>query len=362
MSPSKSIIKIFTSSLVLWMVLGCSSTPKYPIHQDVLLHSNIQIRIPEPHLFKSEDEFVSDVLYGLDHLFDDDLAKQKSVQFIRNRYKRELQKPIDHYKLFERALYDSFTNYGSYMSLRTEAQAAFAKISNISTKESGGYGNTVITVESAALAGGYQNIGKINFSLDFIKKTSGGTTTFEIVNVSYAIECVSTKNNSPQSYCTSISDVQVDAAALHRVLKSVKPVAVHLPSVSDLRKELELNRRDRYYAASSIHHPNTIKRYYPVDFAIAKELIGTELGFFVYDPKKSAFVHEKEYFDSARESKSVTHKYLLTVSPSKNQTIVEMSGKYNVFRDSYGGADKYGHEEFETEMSRYMALLDEILK
>jgi hypothetical protein len=357
---SKAVLVLF---ILLSVAAGCSSAAKYPVHKSSVLNTKIRIQMPEPYQFKSEDEFISDVLYGRDLLFDDDLARLKAVQFIRNHYKREFsEKPVDPNQLFEGALYNALTNYGAYLTLRTDGPAAYAHLSGISTQWSADSGRSVVTIESVAFAGGHRNSGKTDIFLDFTRRMSGGIATFEISGISYEIDCISSKNSSPQVGCQSKRDIEIDDAALLEVLKNLRPTLVHLPSVADLRHELALNRKHRYYRASAILHPNSITRTYPIDVAAAKARIESELDIFTFDGNKSTFVHEITYANPAQEKMTVTHRHWLILSPGNNGTAVQMSGEYSFLRDSYGGADKYGSEDFEAERARYMALIDELLQ
>lgn len=105
------------------------------------------------------------------------------------------------------------------------------------------------------------------------------------------------------------------------------------------------------------------ERVYKVDFSTAKARLQRALGNSVYNNEKSAFIIEETYSNpSLHGYGSVKHRYIISLFPERNNTLVEFSGNYGYYADTYGGEPKYGKDDFNAARSRLVSIVDQALR
>ena len=100
---------------------------------------------------------------------------------------------------------------------------------------------------------------------------------------------------------------------------------------------------------------------YDVDFSSAEARRKRENDQFKSNSDKTAFIFEKSYNNPLGRD-SVTHRFVISLFPERNDTLVEFSGDYGYYLDTFGGPDKFTKAEYDISMSGYISTIDEILK
>ena len=99
---------------------------------------------------------------------------------------------------------------------------------------------------------------------------------------------------------------------------------------------------------------------YRVDLATAQARLQRALGDFKYNTEKTTFTISNKYRNDSNYT-DVQHYFKISLFPDRNDTVVEISGDYEYFKDTYGGPDMYGSAAYNETQSNYNKLICDVL-
>ena len=187
----------------------------------------------------------------------------------------------------------------------------------------------------------------VDLKIDLNYEVQGGKIIIEVTSISYKANRINVNNE-----------------VLVKMVEGAKLSSALIPNILYYRQKITDQLMKRY-STKHVDFKKTTK-IYNVDFTTAKSRLQRELGDFKYNSDKSFFLIEKTYNNPDGiyrvANGSIKHKFVISLFPEKNNTLVEFSGDYEYFNDTFGGSSKQGKPEYDLSMSSYMSTVDKILK
>lgn len=310
---------------------------------------------------KSYDEFFTIVTRGLDSYMTDDFGRKKIIETAKKLYPE--------YNKLETELNGKGQGKSNLEKIKDALQHSFMsrherQMDALEDLRQMGFGKNLETIYSSTettLKNGTQGQGNYRISLYNQKNRTNYTPAVDVsVDLNYNV-----RDGKIIVDVTGISykanRITVNNEMLVKMLEGASPTPVSTPNAFYFREKIKEPFTRRF---SSRHEStNKTEHTYKVDFATAKARLQRALGNFKYDNDKSSFLIEKVYENPSPNGKgSIKHRFIISLFPDRNDTVVEFSGDYGYYADSFGGPEKFGKAEYDFTMSSYMSVADGILK
>lgn len=356
---SREKIILFITGLSLFLLSGCSP---YPIYKDNFLATPIHIEMQETEgeVVRSLDDVTDEIFSGLDYVLDD-LERKKSIEFISKIYQKEyIEIKTNKEKRIENALKDSLSSADSYIDIFSKKLKSGSNLENFNISWLGDTGLASAKLKSKwktyilNMTPNWEGDSEISIKLKI--NNNNDIISADITSISYILNC-----SIDNAQCVRKDSFQIDEISLVNLLSNAKSSPDKRMSIADIKSKLIEFHKKRYTTQDG---PviDKIEKIYKIDFATAKSRLQRSLGAFKYDNEKSAFIFEKEFNNPVKGSFSnVSHNYIISLFPDRNNTVIEFSGNYEYFSDTYGGSPVFAREVFDAEMIGYILSVERIL-
>ena len=347
---------LFITLLPALFISGCG---RYPIKADNFLTAPIHIEMPttDGALVKSSDKLTADVLAGLESLTVDELGRSKAAEFITEQYAAEfIDKKVDSHTRIEAALRKSVSDTGEFMKLRVApGYSPNSSLEGLSVRWTGDDGVATFKVKSNAFNAGFVQYGTTVVTMNLKQHTDDRIINVDISSISYVINCVYGRNTT----CI-FEDVNLNQNNLGYLLRNTSSIPAKTPTVGDFQNKVKAYLKNRFVKRHN--SSEKVEKIYHLDFATAKSRLQRAMGAFKYDGDKSAFILDERYDNpvSINNSKAV-HNFDISLYPDKNDTVIQFSGNYDYFEDTFGGADRFGRDSYDKEINGYVVSVTKLL-
>jgi hypothetical protein len=370
-----STSKFFYLFFLLVFTSGCSA---YPIKKDVLLTNKISIDIP----IKSNSNgdvpdksmFISEATNNIDSYTLDSIGKSKAIELAEIFYKQSAEEyntsvsnKNKSSSVINSAIRSALANDTSYItSYNSDRFKPEIYISSDINDEESGQGT--VSVRSAAHWSYYSNPYHFNYHANsniYLKLTYNKLKDIihiDIDKIGYDLNCnFTTQTVRNLMGCGNSSIYSINEALLINRLRNITDNSdiIKFASPKSVRSKIigELTKRYKKETGGSYKQ----EKLYKVDFRTAKARIQRAFHNIKFDESNSTFVFAQEYVNPLKTYEKVFHEYKISLFPDRNDTVVEFSGDYGYFTDTFGGKDLFGKSVYERAIGIDIKAIDNIL-
>lgn len=348
-----------------YLMSGCAHKSSYTLEpSNNILTKSIQFELPAADLnikTKSYEEYLAVVTKGLESYMNDTYGRKRVELMAKELYPE--------YAKVESEIFSKSKNKSNLDKVMEALTHSFmtrhnGQIDSLGDLQELGFGNRLEKIYYATnttLLNGQHGTGVYKISLYSKEQGDQYTPAIDVfIGVSYQV-----KNDkifvdvNHVSYNTNRLQVKKDL--LIRMISGASLYEIGTPNAYYFRSKITDQLAYRY--SSRTAEADKQERVYKVDFSTAKARLQRALGNSVYNNEKTAFIIEESYSNpSPRGYGSVKHKHIISLFPERNNTLVEFSGNYGYYADTYGGESKYGKDEFNAARARLVLIVDQALR
>lgn len=370
-----STIKFFYLLFFLVFISGCSA---YPIKKDVLLTSKISIALP----IKSNSDinipdksaFISEATNDIDSYTLDSIGKSKARELAETYYKQSLEEFNNSVRnnnksssIISSAIRNALANDTSYITSysRDRFKPEIYITSDIDDNDSG---QGAVNVKSTAHWSFYSSPYYFNYhansniNLKLTHNKLKDAIHIDIDKIAYELDCnFNTQTVRSMSGCTNSSTYNIHEALLINRLRNIagnnNEIKFEIPLYVKNKIINELTKRYKKKTDGSYKQ----EKLYKIDFRTAKARIQRAFNNIKFDDSNSTFVFKKEYVNPLNAYEKVYHEYKISLFPDRDDTVVQFSGEYGYFTDTFSGNDLFGKSVYEKSIGVDVKAIDNIL-
>lgn len=370
-----STSKFFSLLFFLVFMSGCSA---YPIKKDVLLTSKISIAIPiksnSDSNIPDKSTFISEATNNIDSYTLDSIGKSKARELAETYYKQSLEEFNNSVSnnnksssIINSAIRNALANDTSYITSysRDRFKPEIYISSDINDDDSG---QGTVSVRSTAHWSYYSNPYHFNYHANsniFLRLTHNklkGNIHIDIDKIGYELDCnFNSQTVREMMGCSSSSTYNIHEALLINRLRNItdNKDTIKFNSPKSLKSKIidELTKRYKKETGGSYKQ----EKLYKIDFRTAKARIQRAFHNIRFDESNSTFVFKQEYVNPLNAYEKVFHEYKISLFPDRDDTVVEFSGDYGYFTDTFGGKDLFGKSVYEKAIGIDIKAIDNIL-
>lgn len=360
----KPVFSLIVALFAISIVSGCGAM--YPIQKGNILTSpvHINVRATDGVTVKPIDDYTTDMLIGLDYTLDN-YATSKAKEYIADLYRKNYErKEIDPKARINEALRNALSQTNAYIDVNDAGKkyTTASKMDKFKIDWSGDIGIATANIQSYWNHGGLYFNGDTNIELQLkLQQTESASIQADITSISYVIKCMYGSNRNYHVACM-FKPIELREQSLISLVDNANSSPRQTTSAEHIKKQLVSYLERRYVAQEGIEAPK-IEKTYHIDFATAKSRLQRVLGSFKYDNEKSSFIFENKFSNPVSSNpKKVTHRYVLSLFPDRNETVIVFSGDYQYFEDSFGGERKFSGDVFKAEVLKQITTVDKVLQ
>lgn len=370
-----STSKLLSLLFLLVLISGCSA---YPINKDVLLTSKISIAIPiksnSDSNIPNKSTFISEATNNIDSYTLDSIGKSKARELAETYYKQSVEEFNNSVSnnnksssIINSAIRNALSNDTSWITSysRDRFTPEIYISSDINDDDSG---QGTVSVRSAAHWSFYSNPYYFNYHansnihLRLNHNKLKDVIHIDIDKIGYELDCnFNTQTVRSMSGCSSSSTYNIHEALLINRLRNITDIkdTIKFDNPKSLRSKIigELTKRYKKETGGSYKQ----EKLYKVDFRTAKARIQRAFHNMKFDESNSTFVFKQEYVNPLNAYEKVFHEYKISLFPDRDDTVVEFSGDYGYFTDTFGGKDLFGKSVYEKAIGIDIKAIDNIL-